>query len=79
VTPTLPAVPAGDLAPGQALPVEDVIGELVAVSKDDPGMASTLERSVLVDVFESIRDGHKDPAGLAECALRVLRTRFERW
>lgn len=74
-----PALPAGDLAPGQALPVEDVIARLVAVSKDDPGMASVLEHSVIVAVFEAIRDGHQDPQGLAAHALRVMRTSFERW
>lgn len=76
---TAPAVPGGDLAPGQALPVEDVIARLVAVSKDDPERADTLEHSVIAAVFEAIRDGHQDPSGLAAHALRVMRTRFERW
>lgn len=73
-----PAVPAGDLAPGQARPVEDVIAGLASVYEVDPERAETLERSVLIDVFEAIAAGHQDPQGLASHALLVMRTRFPR-
>lgn len=74
-----PAVPGGGLFPGEALPVEDLIAGLVAVSREDPERADGLRQSVIVDVFEHIRDGHPDPVGLAARALSVLRARFERW
>lgn len=70
----LPAVPAGRLAPvGHAIPAREIRELVEATAEASFVEAVAMQLSVAVDVFEAIRDGHKDPVGLAIAALTVLK------
>lgn len=62
--------------PGTAEAIRD---RLTQAGRRDPERAHAVEADLVRGALEAIRDGHPDPAGLADAVLTILDADYPRW